>query len=106
MAQYLDACRNAVRLVPDRITPFLVGQRMHLSAYGMYGYALMSSLTMRDFFDEGVRYHGLATPTVVIEWREESGAAVWRFPRLARRNRARTSIASWSSSSWCSTRCI
>ena len=83
VGQYLAACRNAVRLVPDPITPFLVGRKMHLSAYGMYGYTLMSSLTLRDFFDEGVKYHGLATPMVVIEWREEAGAAIWSFPRLA-----------------------
>lgn len=82
VGQYLTACRNAVRLVPDPITPFLVGQKMHLSAYGMYGYALMCSVTLRDFFDEGVKYHELATPTVVIEWREEAGAAIWSFPRL------------------------
>lgn len=83
VGQYFAACRNAIRLVPDPITPFLVGRRMHLSAYGMYGYALMCSLTLRDFFNEGVKYHKLATPTIVIEWREESGAAVWSFPRLA-----------------------
>jgi AraC-like DNA-binding protein len=83
VGQYLTACRNAVRLVPDPITPFLVGRKMHLSAYGMYGYALMCSLTLRDFFDEGVKYHRLATPTVVIEWRQEGGAAIWSFPRLA-----------------------
>lgn len=83
VGQYLMACRNAVRLVPDPITPFLVGRRMHLSAYGMYGYALMCSVTLREFFNEGVKYHRLATPTVVIEWREEGGAAIWSFPRLA-----------------------
>lgn len=83
VGQYLVACRNAVRLVPDPITPFLVGRKMHLSAYGMYGYALMCSLTLRHFFDEGVKYHHLATPTVIIEWREDAGAAIWSFPRLA-----------------------
>lgn len=83
VGQYLAACRNAVRLVPDPITPFLVGRKMHLSAYGMYGYALMCCVSLREFFDEGVKYHRLATPTVVIEWREEAGAAIWSFPRLA-----------------------
>ncbi|UUX95241.1 AraC family transcriptional regulator [Aquabacterium sp. J223] len=82
VGQYLTACRNAVRLVPDPITPFLLGRKMHLSAYGMYGYALMCSVTLRNFFDDGVKYHHLATPTVVIEWREEAGAAIWSFPRL------------------------
>jgi hypothetical protein len=53
---------------------------MHLSAYGMYGYALMCSVTIRDFFNLGVKYHKLATPTLSIQWREEAQAAVWYFP--------------------------
>jgi AraC-like DNA-binding protein len=82
VSQYLIACRNAVRLSSNPATPFLVGRKMHLSAYGMYGYALMCSLTLRDFFTEGVKYHKLATPTVVIDWRDEAGSAIWSFPRL------------------------
>jgi AraC-like DNA-binding protein len=82
VGQYLIACRNAVRLSADPATPFLVGRKMHLSAYGMYGYALMCSLTLRDFFNEGVKYHKLATPTVAIDWREECHSAIWSFPRL------------------------
>lgn len=78
--QYLSVCQNAVRLSTDPATPFKVGLRMHLSAYGMYGYALMCSVTMRDFFNLGVKYHKLATPTLTIEWREEPEAAVWVFP--------------------------
>lgn len=82
VGQYFTACRNAMRASRTSKAPFLVGQKMHLSAYGMYGYALMCSLTLRDFFNEGVKYHKLATPTVVIEWREQDGAAIWSFPRL------------------------
>nr|WP_315187400.1 AraC family transcriptional regulator [uncultured Albidiferax sp.] len=82
VGQYFTACRNAVRASRSPETPFLVGQKMHLSAYGMYGYALMCSLTLRDFFNEGVKYHKLATPTVAIEWREQDCAAIWSFPRL------------------------
>jgi AraC-like DNA-binding protein len=78
--QYLGVCRNAVNLSRDPATPFKVGLRMHLSAYGMYGYALMCSETMRDFFNLGVKYHKLATPTLTIQWREDADAAVWVFP--------------------------
>jgi AraC-like DNA-binding protein len=78
--QYLAVCRNAVELSKDPATPFRVGLKMHLSAYGMYGYALMCSLTLRDFFNLGVKYHRLATPTLTIEWREDPDAAVWVFP--------------------------
>lgn len=78
--QYLAVCENAVRLSRDPATPFYVGMKMHLSAYGMYGYALICSLTVRDFFNLGVKYHRLATPTLSIRWREEPESAVWWFP--------------------------
>lgn len=78
--QYLGVCQNAVRLSMDPGTPFKVGLRMHLSAYGMYGYALMCSATIRDFFNLGVKYHKLATPTLTIEWREDFESAIWVFP--------------------------
>ncbi|RJG03921.1 AraC family transcriptional regulator [Noviherbaspirillum sedimenti] len=78
--QYFAVCKNAVHLSRDPATPFYVGMRMHLSAYGMYGYALICSLTVRDFFDLGVKYHKLATPTLTIQWREDPGSAIWRFP--------------------------
>jgi AraC-like DNA-binding protein len=78
--QYADACQNALRLSQDPSTPFQVGSRLHLSAYGMYGYALMSCLSLRDYFNLGVKYHFLATPTLTIEWQEGPDAAIWRFP--------------------------
>ncbi|HTJ94712.1 MAG TPA: AraC family transcriptional regulator [Pararobbsia sp.] len=78
--QYLSVCANAVQLSKDPRTPFKVGLKMHLSAYGMYGYALMCSETLRDFFNLGVKYHKLATPTLTIQWREDAHSAVWVFP--------------------------
>jgi AraC-like DNA-binding protein len=78
--QYAAVCRNALQLSRDPSTPFQVGARLHLFAYGMYGYALMSCLSLRDYFKLGVKYHLLATPTLTIEWREYPHAAVWNFP--------------------------
>ena len=83
VGQYFTACRNAIRISKNPATPFLIGRKMHLSAYGMYGYALMCSVTLRDFFNSAVRYHKLATPIVVIDWRETEDEAIWFFPRLA-----------------------
>ncbi len=45
----------------------------------MYGYALMSCLSLRDYFNLGVKYHLLATPMLTIEWQEYPDAAVWTF---------------------------
>jgi len=78
--QYAAVCRNAVALSRDPSTPFRTGARLHLAAYGMYGYALMSCLSLRDYFRLGVKYHRLATPTVTIEWTENLDASVWTFP--------------------------
>ena len=78
--QYAAVCHNAVSLSCAADTAFKVGARLHLSAYGMYGYALMSCLSLRDFFRLGVKYHRLATPTLEIEWRELPDVAVWMFP--------------------------
>lgn len=78
--QYATVCGNAVSLSNDPATPFKTGARLHLSAYGMYGYALMSCLSLRDYFRLGVKYHSLATPTLTIEWQEYADEAVWTFP--------------------------
>lgn len=77
--QYLAACDNVVRAGADLGAAYEVGARLHLSAYGMYGYALMCSPTMRDFFDFAVRYHPLATPVQQLGWRQEGDLAVWTF---------------------------
>lgn len=77
--QYLTVCRNALKLSQDPSTAFQVGTNLLLSAYGMYGYALLCSPTVRHFFDFGVRYHKLATPTLGIHWREDNEFAIWEF---------------------------
>lgn len=79
VGQYAAVCRNVILLGCDAATPFKVGRKLHLSAYGMYGYALMSCLSLRDYFKLGVKYHSLATPTVAIEWTEYPDRMVWTF---------------------------
>lgn len=83
VGQYFIACRNAIRISKNPEIPFLIGRKMRLNAYGMYGYALMCSVTLRDYFNSAVRYHKLATPTVVIDWRETKDEAIWLFKGLA-----------------------
>jgi len=80
--QYLQACENALACGIDQSAAFDVGARLRLSAYGMYGYALMCSPTMKDFFDFAVRYHLLATPTLRLGWRREGDLAIWQFDEL------------------------
>lgn len=84
IGQYLVACENIVAAGAEFSDAFVIGSRLHLSAYGMYGYALMCSPTMREFFDFAVRYQPLATPTVRLGWRTEGAVAIWRFEEIYR----------------------
>ena len=84
IGQYLVACENIVAAGAEFADAFAIGSRLHLSAYGMYGYALMCSPTMRDFFDFAVRYQPLATPAVRLQWRPEGDVAIWQFSEIYR----------------------
>lgn len=84
IGQYLIACENIVTAGAQYSDAFTIGSRLHLSAYGMYGYALMCSPTMRDFFDFAVRYQPLATPTVRLGWKAEGDVAIWQFNEIYR----------------------
>ncbi|WP_454862647.1 AraC family transcriptional regulator [Paraburkholderia fungorum] len=77
--QYLSVCENAIFLSKDPATPFEVGSRLQLSAYGMYGYALLSCLSIRDYFRMAIRYRRLATPPMIAEWKENPATTTWHF---------------------------
>src|SRR5262245_42533515 len=56
VGQFLDVCRNAMRLSRDPALPFRLGGRLHLPDFGMYGLLLLSSASMRDYFRLAVKY--------------------------------------------------
>jgi len=56
--QYITVCRNALQLSKTPETPFRTGSRIPLSAYGMYGFALVSSPTIREYFQVAIKYTG------------------------------------------------
>jgi AraC-like DNA-binding protein len=78
--QYITVCRNALQLSKTAETPFRTGSRIPLSAYGMYGFALVCSPTIREYFHVAVKYHQLATPLLSMSWREEGEYVSWVFP--------------------------
>lgn len=80
--QFSQACRNAIRAGAAPGTAFEVGSRMHISSYGMYGYALLCCETLRDVARLAVRFHRLATPAVDMVFREEASEAVWSYDRI------------------------
>lgn len=77
--QLLTACRNAIRLSRDSQLPFRAGSSIHVSAYGMYGYAILCGTDFRRIFEFAVKYHVLAAPLGTISFTERDGMGVWTF---------------------------
>jgi len=81
--QYITVCCNALQLSKTPETPFITGSRIPLSAYGMYGFALVCSPTIREYFQMAIKYHRLATPLVPVSWCEKGNYVSWIFPMNA-----------------------
>lgn len=77
--QLLAAFRNALRLSPDPAIGLRAGQRMHVTAYGLYGYALLSSPSHAASIDLGVKYHRVMGPVADIEFRRDGETAVFAY---------------------------
>ena len=55
--QLIQCYRNAAALSRDPHLPYTIGSSVHLSAYGMYGYAMLCSTDFRRTMEFAVRYH-------------------------------------------------
>jgi AraC-like DNA-binding protein len=77
LEQLLAGCKNAIRLSRDPSLPFRIGSMIHVSAYGMYGYAILCSTDFRKTFRFCVKYHVLATPLVTFSFAEREGLGIW-----------------------------
>jgi AraC-like DNA-binding protein len=75
--QLMTAYRNAIRLSTDLHLPYRIGATIHVSAYGMYGYAILCSPDFRKAMDFAIRYHALASPLAKIELSEDGERAIW-----------------------------
>lgn len=80
--QMLAVFRNALRLTPDPAVALLAGQRMHVTAYGMYGYALLSSPTHAAGVDFAVRHHRVMGPVADMSSSLQSGTVVYSYTPL------------------------
>jgi AraC-like DNA-binding protein len=75
----IDACRNASRLSHDPHFAFHTGLRLHITTYGMFGFAILSSVTFRQAIRFALQYQELATPLFRVAVREEHGRVKWIF---------------------------
>lgn len=78
--QLLVVGRNAVRLSPMPDLGLMVGQRLHVTSYGLYGYAMLCAETMRQAFARSIRHHELATPVMPVWLSEHGDEAVLHLP--------------------------
>jgi len=75
--------RNAVRLAPGPSIAFRAGIRMHLTAYGMYGYGLLSSPTHADLMDFTIKYNRVMGPVAgPVSYTCSGGTAVLPYEVL------------------------
>jgi AraC-like DNA-binding protein len=82
--QMLTVFRNALRLTPDPAVALLAGQRMHVTAYGMYGYALLSSPTHAAGVDFAARHHRVMGPVADMVVTQSDGEVIFSYrPVLA-----------------------
>jgi len=84
LAELMTACKNAIRLSSDPHLPYRIGTSIHISAYGMYGFAILCCPDFRKAMAFAELYHALAAPLAKIEFTEEGGVARWVIDPNAR----------------------
>ncbi len=77
--QVLKACCAAGKLSRDPHFAYHAGLRLHVSAYGMYGFAILSSMNYRRTMKFVMDYYQLAAPLVDLEFSEAGGSGIWAF---------------------------
>jgi len=75
--QVIACYRNADRLARDPHFAYKAGLRLHVAAYGMYGFAILSSMNYRQTMQFAMQYHQLATPLATIDFSEQGGYGIW-----------------------------
>jgi AraC-like DNA-binding protein len=84
LAELMTACKNAIRLSSDPHLPYRIGTSIHISAYGMYGFAILCCPDFRKAMAFAELYHALAAPLATIEFTEADGIASWVIEPNAR----------------------
>lgn len=67
-AQMSTVFRNALRLSSDPAVALRAGRRMHVTAYGIWGYALLSSRNCADMLEFAVRYRRVIGPVAEMAY--------------------------------------
>jgi AraC-like DNA-binding protein len=78
--------RNASRLSKDPAIAFRAGQRMHIMAYGMYGYALLSSPTRAEGIDFAAKYSRILGTVADSTFSRDEDTATYVLEPIVSRN--------------------
>ncbi len=70
---------NAQQLAGKPALALIAGQKMHFTAFGMYGYALLSSPSHAAAIDFAVKYHDVMGPLVTLSFGREGSEAVYSY---------------------------
>ena len=79
--------RNAMTLSDDPAIAFRAGQRMHVIAYGMYGYALLSSPTRAEGIEFAIKYSRHLGVVADVAFSRDDDTAIYTLAALLSRNR-------------------
>lgn len=74
--------RNAMRLAVDPATALRAGRHMRLTAYGMYGYALLCCPNPKELVNFGTSYQKTMGSIVLIDYEETHDGGVYRYQPL------------------------
>jgi AraC-like DNA-binding protein len=77
---------NAVRLARDPTVALRAGARMRLTAYGMYGYALLSSPTHAETVDFVVKYNRAVGPVADVTYTRDGDVEIYSHDVLLSRD--------------------
>jgi AraC-like DNA-binding protein len=84
--QIIECYHNAARLTRDPYFALHLGLKVHVSDYGMYGFALLSATDFRKCMKAAVQYHRLVAPLAEIAFHEEGERASWSITPIAHPN--------------------
>lgn len=74
--------RNAMRLSTQPAVALRAGRRMHVTAYGMYGYAILSSPTVAESIAFSVKCHRVSGSLVDMAFSGDGEASVYAYEPL------------------------
>lgn len=79
LRQLLAVYANVQRLSPDPGLALRSGMRIHITQFGMYGYALLASTSAHQAIDFAIKYRALASPLLGLRFGLDGGEVVWSF---------------------------